>query len=226
MREERVSLSHIFISTAGLDAAGQAAARKEGQGPGGAGEQGREFRRTGQQNSDDAATAQQDGGALPPFTRKATIGPGAGSRGLGQGARLRDRSDQRIDGGFEILRVNEHQKAGLASFEEVQQEVQNKLFQPRYQPAYRGYLTKLRESAFLEIKPGYEDSGAAPNKDTAWIDPAELKPETIKKEEVLAQTHRKHIFGHHPDSRHLRPRTPARLPRASVTMRADEVALR
>ena len=65
----------------------------------------------------------------------------------------------------------------------------------RVGPALRAYLNKLRESAFLEIKPGFEDSGAAPNKDTTWVDPAQLKPETIKKEEVLAQSHKKHIFG-------------------------------
>jgi hypothetical protein len=35
----------------------------------------------------------------------------------------------------------------------------------------RGYLTKLREVSFWEIKPGYEDTGAAPDKNTAWSDP-------------------------------------------------------
>ena len=34
----------------------------------------------------------------------------------------------KVANGFHILQVNEHQKAGLASFEEVQQEVQNKLY--------------------------------------------------------------------------------------------------
>ena len=62
-------------------------------------------------------------------------------------------------------------------------------------PAYRGYLNKLRETAFLEIKPGYADTGAIPNKDTTWVDPAQLKPETIKKEEYLAESHHKHLLG-------------------------------
>ena len=46
---------------------------------------------------------------------------------------------------------------------------------------------RLREEAFLEIRPGYVDSGAAPGKDTAWKDPAQLKPETTTKEEVAAR---------------------------------------
>ena len=48
----------------------------------------------------------------------------------------------------------------------------------------RDYLTKLRKDAFLEIKADYIDTGAAGGKDTAWVDPAQLKPETVKKEEV------------------------------------------
>jgi protein TonB len=77
-----------------------------------------------------------------------------------------------------ILKVEEHQKAGLASFDEVQNEISSNLFNPRFAPELRRYLTARRQSAFLEIKPGYEDTGAAPGKNTAWVDPAEIKPET------------------------------------------------
>ena len=196
-RQERVSLSHIFISTAGLDATGQAAAEKKARDLVARANKGENFAELATQNSDHAATA-QEGGALPPFVKGDM--PPALEAAVWDKARGFVTEPIRTDndgGGYEILRVNEHQKAGLASFEEVQQEVQNKLFTPLYQPAIRSYLTKLRESAFLEVKSelGYTDSGAAPNKDTSWINPADLKPETIKKEEVLAQTHRKHIFG-------------------------------
>jgi hypothetical protein len=71
----------------------------------------------------------------------------------------------------------------------------DKLYTPRLQPALRAYLTKLREDAFLEIKPGYVDSGAAPNKDTTWKDPATLKPDTTTKEEVAARKHKKKVLG-------------------------------
>jgi peptidyl-prolyl cis-trans isomerase SurA len=194
-RAERVSLSHIFISTAGMDAAAQAAAEKKARDLVARANKGENFAELATQNSDHAPTAQQ-GGALPPMG-KGELGP-ALEEAVWDKARGFVTEPIKTDaggGGFEILRVNEHQKAGLASFEEVQQDVQNKLFKPLYNPAIRAYLIKLREAAFLEIKPGYEDSGAAPNKDTTWINPADLKPETIKKEEVLAQNHKKKIFG-------------------------------
>jgi peptidyl-prolyl cis-trans isomerase SurA len=101
----------------------------------------------------------------------------------------------KLSGGFLILKVDDHQKAGLASLDEVENDVTEQLFQPRMQPVMREYMTKLREQAFLEIKPGYEDTGAAPGKDTKWNDPAQLKPETTTKEEVLAKGRRKHILG-------------------------------
>jgi peptidyl-prolyl cis-trans isomerase SurA len=69
------------------------------------------------------------------------------------------------------------------------------MMEPRFEPAYRAYLTKLREAAFLEIKPGWEDSGAAPGKDTTWVNPADFKPETVKKADLLNEKHKKHLLG-------------------------------
>jgi peptidyl-prolyl cis-trans isomerase SurA len=47
------------------------------------------------------------------------------------------------------------------------------------QPALRAYLTKLREAAYIEIKPGLVDSGASPNEIrpnyTAYVPPAAKK---------------------------------------------------
>jgi peptidyl-prolyl cis-trans isomerase SurA len=194
-REERVSLSEIFVSTAGMDAVAQAAAEKKARDLVARANKGENFAELAKQNSDDASTA-QDGGGLPLMV-KGDLGPALEAAVWDKARGFVTDPIPRTDAptGFVILRVNDHQKAGLASFEEVQREVENKLYQPRFQPAMRAYLTKLREAAFLEIKPGYVDSGAAPNKDTTWVNPADLKPETIKKEEILAQTHRKHILG-------------------------------
>jgi hypothetical protein len=69
-----------------------------------------------------------------------------------------------------------------------------KLYMPRMEPAVREYLTRLRQEAFLEIKPGYVDTAAAPGKNTEWSDPAQLKPETVTKEEVEAQTRRRRLL--------------------------------
>jgi peptidyl-prolyl cis-trans isomerase SurA len=93
--------------------------------------------------------------------------------------------------GLLILKVDDHQKAGQATFEEVEQEITDKMFMPKMQPAIREYLTKLRQEAFLEIKDGWQDTGAAPGKQTAWVDPAQLRPETVTKEEVLSKIRKK-----------------------------------
>jgi hypothetical protein len=96
--------------------------------------------------------------------------------------------------GFLILRVDERYKAGQASLEEVENEIRERLYMPKFQPGVRKLLTDLRTDAFLELKPGYVDTGAAPGKDTAWTDPAQLKPETITKEEVANRVRRRRLF--------------------------------
>ena len=93
--------------------------------------------------------------------------------------------------GFEILKVEEHYAAGQASLDDVKDEIMEKLYTPRMQPELRKYLTKLREDAFIQIRGGYVDSGAAPGKDTTWKDPSTLKPETTTKEEVAAHSKKK-----------------------------------
>jgi hypothetical protein len=100
----------------------------------------------------------------------------------------------RMQNGFEILKIEERYEAGQAPFEEVENEIMEKLYTPRMEPKVRQYLTKLRADAFLEIRGGYADSGAAPGKDTAWKDPAQLKPETTTKEEVAARKRRRRLL--------------------------------
>jgi parvulin-like peptidyl-prolyl isomerase len=96
---------------------------------------------------------------------------------------------------FEILKVLERTTAGQASFDEAEPEINNKMSEPLVTPMLRTYLTTLRTNAFLQIKPGYIDSGAAPGKDTSWKDPAQLKPQTITKEAVANQRHLKKLWG-------------------------------
>ncbi len=93
----------------------------------------------------------------------------------------------KLPNGWLILRVEDFHLAGQAELEQVENEIMEKMYMPRFQPQMREYLTKLRMDAFLEIKEGYLDSGAAPGKNTAWTDPAQLKPETVSKEEVASR---------------------------------------
>jgi peptidyl-prolyl cis-trans isomerase SurA len=193
MRQERVYLREIFVSTEGKDAAGVAAAEKKAKDLVVRARKGERFAEMAQANSDGTNAAQ--GGEMPPLGKE-DLRPELvtaiwnQSRGY-----VTDPIKGENPNGFAIFRVEEHQKAGLAEFEEVQYEVQDKLFRPKMQPALREYMTKLRAVAFLEIKPGYEDTGAAPGKDTSWSDPAQLKPETVTKGEVLARGHRKKLLG-------------------------------
>jgi len=100
----------------------------------------------------------------------------------------------KTDNGYVFLKVEERYAPGQASLEDVKNEVMERLYTPRMQPALRTYLTKLREDAFLEIRGGYVDSGAAAGKDTSWKDPATLKPETTTKEEVASRK-KKRLLG-------------------------------
>jgi len=65
--------------------------------------------------------------------------------------------------GFVILKVTEHQAAGVAPLKDVEPQVQEAMYTDAMQPALRTYLTKLREDAYIDIRAGYVDTGASPN---------------------------------------------------------------
>ena len=65
--------------------------------------------------------------------------------------------------GYVVLKVLEHQQGGIPPFKDVENKVSEALYYQKLQPALRAYLTKLREEAFIDIKPGYVDTGASPN---------------------------------------------------------------
>jgi peptidyl-prolyl cis-trans isomerase SurA len=81
--------------------------------------------------------------------------------------------------GFIILQATEHNPGGDASFKQVEPQVEEALFMEKMQPALRQYLTKLREEAYVELKPGVVDTGASGNEMrltySAYAPPAEKK---------------------------------------------------
>jgi parvulin-like peptidyl-prolyl isomerase len=97
--------------------------------------------------------------------------------------------------GFAIYRVEEHIPAGQATFDDVKNQINSILAKPIADPKLRSFLTDLRKDAYLQIKDGYVDAGAAPGKDTAWKDPAKLMPETTTKAQVANQRHFKKLLG-------------------------------
>ncbi len=82
--------------------------------------------------------------------------------------------------GYVILKVVEHQEAGIPPMKDVLPKIQDALYYQKLQPALRTYLTKLREEAYIDIKPGYIDSGASPNQ-TKPVETAAAKESDAKK---------------------------------------------
>ena len=190
VRQERVFLRQILVSTEGKTPEGVAAAEKKAKDLSARAKKGEKFPEMARDNSD-ASTAQQ-----------------GGDMGTWQKGQLRKEFEDmlwdkprgfvtepiKVAEGFMILKVDEHTKEGQAAYEEVEPEITDKFYSQQFQPKIRDFLTKLRQDAFLEIKPGWVDSGAAPGKDTAWQDPAQLKPETITKDQVSMKSHPKKLF--------------------------------
>lgn len=184
VREAMVFLRQILVSTEGKTPEQVAAAEKKAKDLVARAKRGEKFNELARDNSDDTETA-KNGGELPPFKR-GDLRKEIEDAVFGQ--RKGFVTDMiRVPNGFLILKVEDRWEAGQASYEEVENEITERLAMPLMEPKVRTYLTRLREDAFLEIRMGYEDSGAAPNKDTSWKDPAQLKPQTTTKEEVAAR---------------------------------------
>jgi peptidyl-prolyl cis-trans isomerase SurA len=62
--------------------------------------------------------------------------------------------------GYIIIKVVERLSAGVPKFEEIEQRVDEALYNERMQPALRQYLTTLRKESYIFLAPGYVDTGA------------------------------------------------------------------
>jgi peptidyl-prolyl cis-trans isomerase SurA len=188
VRKEQVFLSQILISTEGKTPQQIATAEAKAKDIVARARKGEKFSELVSAYSDDPETSRQ-GGQL-----------GAYQRGLMPKdmedvvfkAKRGDVTDPfKRPQGFLILRVDDRWEAGQASFDEVRDQIQDIMARPQMEARMRPFLEKLRTEAFLEIKDGYVDTGAAPGKDTRWHDVAILKPQTTTKEEVAAE-HKQH----------------------------------
>jgi peptidyl-prolyl cis-trans isomerase SurA len=81
--------------------------------------------------------------------------------------------------GFVILKVTDHQEPGVPPLKDIEPQIQEAMYYQAMQPALRAYLTKLREEAYIDIKPGFVDSGASPRQTkpvfSAYAPPAPKK---------------------------------------------------
>lgn len=64
--------------------------------------------------------------------------------------------------GFEILKVIDHFQSGQQPYEKVREEIMNKIYFERMQPAMRDYLAQLREQSYVMVRAGFTDTAAVP----------------------------------------------------------------
>jgi peptidyl-prolyl cis-trans isomerase SurA len=86
----------------------------------------------------------------------------------------------RVKQGYAILRVDDHEMAGVPSLKDAMPRIQDALYYQKLQPALRAYLTKLREEAYIKIAAGYNDTGHSANQ-TEPIETAAAKESDAKK---------------------------------------------
>lgn len=152
--------------------------------------------------ADDVEAKIKQGDNFADLAKKFSGGPSAAQGGeLGlfkRGALAKVLEDQTFDlpvgqatapirtrQGFVILKVTEHQQAGPAPLSAVEPKVQEAMYMQEMQPALRTYLTKLRENAYIDLAPGFVDSGASANETkpvfSAYAPPAVKKKKVVEK---------------------------------------------
>ena len=89
--------------------------------------------------------------------------------------------------GFVILKVTDHQAAGIPPLKDVESRIQEQLYMQKIQPNLRDYLKKLREESFIDIHPGYVDTGASANETKPVVTTAakETNAKELKKKKKL-----------------------------------------
>jgi peptidyl-prolyl cis-trans isomerase SurA len=93
---------------------------------------------------------------------------------------------------FLILQVLEHYDEGEQPLDKVKNEITNKLYEERMEPALREYLKTLREQSYVVVKPGYQDIAGGDNSE---IQEVSATPEVTKGK----KGHKKYLlFGKRP----------------------------
>src|SRR4029077_9576585 len=80
--------------------------------------------------------------------------------------------------GFLVLQVLEHYDEGEQSLAKVKNEIMDRLYSQRMEPAMREYLKTLREQSYVVIKPGYVDAAGGPG--NSEIQEVSATPEASK----------------------------------------------
>jgi peptidyl-prolyl cis-trans isomerase SurA len=153
---EQVVLAEIFLSTAGRSGEEVEAVRKKAADLHSRLDKGQDFTQLATRYSE-GSTA-KDGGNIGTFQR------GQLDKALEDAVFLLNKGQVtdviETKTGFEIFKVVDHFQAGLQPLAKVQEQIQNKLYMDKMEPAMRDYLAELREESYVMVKPGYTDSAA------------------------------------------------------------------
>jgi peptidyl-prolyl cis-trans isomerase SurA len=173
MRPEQVALRSIEVNTAGKDATEVAELKKKAETALKRIQDGEDFGEIAKRYSD-GATAKQ-GGYLGQYKR------GELSKELEDTVfKLKKNGLTEVmetKQGFLIIQVLEHYDEGEQSLAKVENEIMDKLYTQRMEPALREYLKTLREQSYVVIKPGYQDAAGGGNSE---IQEVSATPEVTK----------------------------------------------
>jgi peptidyl-prolyl cis-trans isomerase SurA len=173
IRPEQVVLRSIEVNTAGKDSADVAELKKKADTALKRVKDGEDFGEIAKRYSD-GATAKQ-GGYLGQYKR------GELSPQLEEVVFKLKKNDltdvMETKQGFLIIQVLEHYDEGQQPLDKVENEIMDKLYGERMEPALREYLKTLREESYVVIKPGYQDAAGGSNSE---IQEVSATPETTK----------------------------------------------
>jgi peptidyl-prolyl cis-trans isomerase SurA len=85
--------------------------------------------------------------------------------------------------GYVILKVVKHTPGGVPDYKDVETQVMDNFYMVRMEPVMREYLSTMREQAYIDVKPGFTDSGATA-RETPLIYSAYTPPAPKKKKAV------------------------------------------
>jgi peptidyl-prolyl cis-trans isomerase SurA len=196
-QQESVRLAEILVSTAAPTPASTDAPGAQSDDPQKVAE--------AKAKADDIEAKLHAGGDFSQLAKSFSDGPTASEGGdLGQfrrGALAKVLEDQtfalkagqytepiRTRQGWVILKVVDHTQGGIPAYKDVEQDVEQAYYMSKMEPAMRDYLTQMRDEAYLEIKPGYTDTGASPNKRVFPIAYSAYTPPAPKKKKKLERT--------------------------------------
>lgn len=173
VRPEQVALRSIEVNTAGKDPTEIADLKKKTETALKRIQDGEDFAEIAKRYSD-GATAKQ-GGYLGIYKR------GELSKELEDTVFKMKKNDltpvMETKQGFLVMQVLEHYDEGEQPLAKVTDDIMNKLYGERMEPALRDYLKTLREESYVVIKPGYQDMAGGSNSE---IQEVSATPEVTK----------------------------------------------